>query len=835
MPAAQGTHTASNYVLVAEPLLGLETVRLRNGQWTIGAAVTNRVVIAAPGIADEHCLILSQDGHLQLTPHNGQTRVNGILTSGVTLHAGDVLTLGEADFQIRLEPVHQEPATTGDGDTPHGTSSSDRIEALTHLTDELEREFTGRQSRSQQLETALEQIQTGLETESKTQDSESGTEGSEIPRPQNTLDQIAQHPGQEQPAFSPSGVEQQLSIQIEQQLRHLESYSRSLQSRAELLEQQAIELDMQRSRLDSLETRARQNSDIPENISSPSGIREASASPVSDAGPILSQSESWLQQQTPQHADSLETDLSFTGDDAASMEVNLNSYLDNQRRKLRALMEEFQPCEADETESDFSNQVEHYQSFADETDHLKNREAVMAAHNHSSSMIGTEHPGDRNLQQPNISSDSGHSHGGGGFQPSKPSESVRTGDGITLTDSEFNAISAAHVSGSETSNDSGTAHDPAHAEHFSADADQQATERSDDRQPVTSSARAAFDFSTEQLTAVADADHIENDADPVEIESQTAATGLSPQHPDNNTVGDNSEQAASPSHPEDVTPSDNGPQAPETNTHELRNQLAQMFDIQDPETPAAETQQISDELDQPGVNADSEEQPSDFQNQFELPHDAEQNSQASTSAADAPAEATTEWDTENADEIYSETELTNREAIREYMDALLARNRRQLAGDEEDEPAPDESSSPPAAPDNVSGEQASQDSVGTEIQNDEEQNNRAWLTEGPKHSQDRVALRASMATLREVANETARSAVAQASQTQLRQEILTLAAASLICLGFAVAATLLMNNPLMPLGSVGLGLYFAVRMGLLMRCSWGISRHVRKTSDKSSA
>ena len=68
--------------------------------------------------------------------------------------------------------------------------------------------------------------------------------------------------------------------------------------------------------------------------------------------------------------------------------------------------------------------------------------------------------------------------------------------------------------------------------------------------------------------------------------------------------------------------------------------------------------------------------------------------------------------------------------------------------------------------------------------------------------------------MREVANQSARSAVAQAGRTQLRREILTLTAASLICLVFAVAAALLKINPLLPLGAVGVSLFFAVKLGI---------------------
>lgn len=109
---------------------------------------------------------------------------------------------------------------------------------------------------------------------------------------------------------------------------------------------------------------------------------------------------------------------------------------------------------------------------------------------------------------------------------------------------------------------------------------------------------------------------------------------------------------------------------------------------------------------------------------------------------------------------------------------------------------------------------------------------RSWLTDGPKHKQDRDAVRASLTTLREVANHSARSAVALASKTQLKREILTLTGASLICLAFAVSAAMFKVNPLLPLCAVGLSLYFAVKLGNEMRHSWAIVRQAKNAANE---
>ena len=65
----------------------------------------------------------------------------------------------------------------------------------------------------------------------------------------------------------------------------------------------------------------------------------------------------------------------------------------------------------------------------------------------------------------------------------------------------------------------------------------------------------------------------------------------------------------------------------------------------------------------------------------------------------------------------------------------------------------------------------------------------------------------------------------------MRREILTLTAASLICLVFAIAAALLKVNPLLPLGAVGVSLFFAVKLGIEIRRSAALLRQTKATSS----
>jgi len=272
---------------------------------------------------------------------------------------------------------------------------------------------------------------------------------------------------------------------------------------------------------------------------------------------------------------------------------------------------------------------------------------------------------------------------------------------------------------------------------------------------------------------------------------------------------------------------------PESRVDELRSQLAQMFDLPASSSVAGDTlSQIAEEAsaqngrfstvaeddvepegvsDSPSVTSES------TRDDVSLPGEIE-TQQNQTGEATAF--------TESADPGTQEPE-----SISAYMDALLARNRKQ-SGD--DRPKYDAPPTPSPETGLVSERILAEPVTGGESE-ERDSLDRSWLTEGPKHKQDRAAVRASLTTLREVANNSARSAVAQASKAQLRWEILTLTGASLICLAFAIAAALFKVNPLLPLAAVGLSLFFAVKLGNEIRHSWAIMRHAKSavTDDTS--
>jgi pSer/pThr/pTyr-binding forkhead associated (FHA) protein len=275
MPAAQATQTsttAAELVLVSEPSLGVESIALSSGRWTVGSSDENRIVVREPGIADQHCLLLVTGEQILMKSWSGQTRVNGRPQQEAYVRAGDVLTFGDADFQIR-----RADSTQSDGEESQRTGSIvGQIETLAEIVEEPNREFAGRCTEVDRLDQMIARIQAGLEKSATSEDtitrlrsqivelqqtataeaekenaSRHQTDDSEndlrIQAAQQNLDQIIHGLEEEELAFGDPGFERQLSLRVQHKLRQLESVSASLQGRAAVLEQQAIELDGQRS------------------------------------------------------------------------------------------------------------------------------------------------------------------------------------------------------------------------------------------------------------------------------------------------------------------------------------------------------------------------------------------------------------------------------------------------------------------------------------------------------------------------------------------------------------------------------------------------------------
>jgi len=269
MPADQASQTRTEFLLVADPALGLETdpIPLENGRWTIGSGHENRIVAKGRGIDEQHCLILVRSGRLLMKSLGQRTLVNGEESREAFLNAGDVLTLGESDFQIR----HDRPAESDD----QAESIANRIETLSGIVEELDKELSGRKANVDRLDATIVRIQSSLEdrtgsesavarlrsqvdslqesvtsvSESDTADTPAEASASDlrVETAQQNLDQILNEVEQSGQSCEATSCELQLSMRVEQQLRQLESVSASLENRAAVLEQQTLELHGQQA------------------------------------------------------------------------------------------------------------------------------------------------------------------------------------------------------------------------------------------------------------------------------------------------------------------------------------------------------------------------------------------------------------------------------------------------------------------------------------------------------------------------------------------------------------------------------------------------------------
>jgi hypothetical protein len=292
----------------------------------------------------------------------------------------------------------------------------------------------------------------------------------------------------------------------------------------------------------------------------------------------------------------------------------------------------------------------------------------------------------------------------------------------------------------------------------------------------------------------------------------------------------------------------------------LRSRLAEMFDLpSDMKTTSTDESVDTGELAEtestelswsndatPDADSEQDEKPAThatFENDFEerefqdeieeaddLPDATSDSSEtesipSSDVSDEAGSTSTDEATTESSEleaEASSDCNATDPDSLSKYMEQLLARNRRQSESSSGTVPTqvvtPDipkvvETSNTAESKD-VPDETPQQDSV------DEKE----WLTAAPKHVQDRDAVRADIQALRQVANVSARSAVAVASRKQLKVQIATKTAATLMVLGFGMTGFLLNVSAVISSLVVGLGFFFAADLVLTLKRQFSFDR-----------
>lgn len=157
------------------------------------------------------------------------------------------------------------------------------------------------------------------------------------------------------------------------------------------------------------------------------------------------------------------------------------------------------------------------------------------------------------------------------------------------------------------------------------------------------------------------------------------------------------------------------------------------------------------------------------------------------------------------------------DSIRAYMEDLLARNRR--GGDtpelEIETPEPET----PVVPEPVAV--------------DDNDKDRSWLNEGPRHKQDRRQVEADTQKFRELANQSARSAVVVANRKQLRTAVIVKAIASCGALLIGAVA-LLVNLPrVFGFGIMGIGAVFAIDLAMTIGRNWTAVARLAKATRAS--
>lgn len=96
--------------LVLDAARGLERppLLLQSGHWTIGSADDAEVRVELPGVADRHATIEVDGQDVFVTAHDAEhTQLNGRAVEIESLHAGDRLTVGPVEFELR-EPTSDE-------------------------------------------------------------------------------------------------------------------------------------------------------------------------------------------------------------------------------------------------------------------------------------------------------------------------------------------------------------------------------------------------------------------------------------------------------------------------------------------------------------------------------------------------------------------------------------------------------------------------------------------------------------------------------------------------------------------------------------------------------
>lgn len=290
---------------------------------------------------------------------------------------------------------------------------------------------------------------------------------------------------------------------------------------------------------------------------------------------------------------------------------------------------------------------------------------------------------------------------------------------------------------------------------------------------------------------------------------------------------------------------------------ELRLKLAEMFDL--PDLPERADSTVHDTAEEPSANAtdnDSSDGASDVAgNELSSPwsepaavgssaeallfseNDTVENFESETldhfpSTSVGDREATDEPD----DEVVSTFEPEQPDAddgddsINAYMERLLARNRQVTGAPPGGYPSSTVEKEPAVSSRDVSAAPEVLPQSGN-IEEAEASKPESWFEATPRHRQNRDKVRAEVQVLRQIANQSARSAVSTASRRDIRKQVMVKTTASLLALTSGVAALLLDVSMLFGLVVLGIGLLFSADLTLTVLRNWLRIRNLRMAAD----
>ncbi|NQV23386.1 MAG: hypothetical protein HQ518_03370 [Rhodopirellula sp.] len=180
---------------------------------------------------------------------------------------------------------------------------------------------------------------------------------------------------------------------------------------------------------------------------------------------------------------------------------------------------------------------------------------------------------------------------------------------------------------------------------------------------------------------------------------------------------------------------------------------------------------------------------------------------------------------QNQPSFAPEQEDEEEDSVSAYMERLLARNR-QVTGRSAAPVEPRPSEPVVTEPTVASSESASQPGgiVAATAQS------QMWLEATPRHRQNRDQVRAEVQAFRQIANQSARSAVATASRRDVRKQVIVKTTASLLALGFGATALLLDISMVFGLVVLCIGMLFAGDLTLTIFRNWNQLRKLRRAA-----